>query len=199
MSTSKQGRDKFQARAVPCMFLGYPCGKKAYKVMALDSYKFYTSRDVVFHENIFPFSVQTPKTMFPQPPTPTSFELPPFEPQSSSHVDITEDEHTLHNNLSPQTQHLENNVPSASPPQTRKSDRIPKTPQYLKDYICSASTELYCFFTLTNLNFQPPTLPVHCLTTANQTHLANLDFTEPQTFEKAPAHPGWLAAMEAEL
>ena len=57
MSTYKQGKDKFQARAVPCLFLGYPCGKKAYRVMTLDTHKFHTSRDIVFDENIFPFSV----------------------------------------------------------------------------------------------------------------------------------------------
>jgi len=33
MSTLKHGRDKFQARVIPCVFLGYSYGKKAYKVM----------------------------------------------------------------------------------------------------------------------------------------------------------------------
>ena len=42
MSTPKQGRDKFQARAVPCLFLGYSYGKKAHKVMTLDTQKFHT-------------------------------------------------------------------------------------------------------------------------------------------------------------
>jgi len=99
MSTCKQGRDKFQARAAPCVFLGCPSGKKAYRVMTLDTQKFYTSRDVVFHENIFPLSIQTPTgptPLFPQTPTPTS-----FEPQSPSHTDITEDEQVLSNNPSP--------------------------------------------------------------------------------------------------
>ena len=34
-STQKFGRDKFQARVVPCVFLGYPFGQKAYKVLNL--------------------------------------------------------------------------------------------------------------------------------------------------------------------
>ena len=36
MSTTKQGRDKFQPGAIPCVFLRYPYGKKASKVMDLE-------------------------------------------------------------------------------------------------------------------------------------------------------------------
>ena len=69
MSTCKHGRDKFQPSAIPCVFLGYPNGKKAYKVMTLDTHKFYFSRDVIFHEDIFPFStVKSDHSMFPPPP-----------------------------------------------------------------------------------------------------------------------------------
>lgn len=56
MSTTKQGRDKHQSRAIPCVFLGYPHGKKGYRVMSIADRKFFVSRDVVFHENIFPFA-----------------------------------------------------------------------------------------------------------------------------------------------
>ena len=59
MSTLKQGRDKFQTRAKPCVFMGYSFGKKAYKVMDLETHKFQISRDVVFREEIFPFAVFT--------------------------------------------------------------------------------------------------------------------------------------------
>jgi len=124
----------------------------------------------------------------------------PSEFPSSSSPDTNEDEHnTLHHNLSPQLQHPEDTAPNTSSPQLKKSDRIPKTPQYLQDYKCSASTDPYYFPTLTSLSLQPPTFPVHYLTTASQNFLANLDFTEPQTYEEATAHPGWQAAMEAEL
>jgi len=37
------------------------------------------------------------------------------------------------------------------------------------------------------------------LNTASQHLLVNLDFTEPQSFEQAVCHPGWQAAMQAEL
>ena len=56
VATYKQGRDKFQPRARTCVFLGYPLGQKGYKVMDLETHKVYVSRDVVFHEHIFPFA-----------------------------------------------------------------------------------------------------------------------------------------------
>ena len=59
VSALKQGRDKLQPRAKACVFLGYAFGKKAYIVMDLETHKFFESRDVVFHENIFPFDKQT--------------------------------------------------------------------------------------------------------------------------------------------
>ena len=65
VSTSKQGKDKFMGRVVPCVFLGYPYGKKAYKVMTFDTHKLHSSRDIVFHEAIFPFSSSAPTSLSP--------------------------------------------------------------------------------------------------------------------------------------
>lgn len=43
-STSTKGRTKFQPRAKPCVFLGYPAGYKGYKLLDLESHSF------IFHE-----------------------------------------------------------------------------------------------------------------------------------------------------
>ncbi|OMO87828.1 Integrase, catalytic core [Corchorus capsularis] len=51
---SKRG-DKFSERGKPCAFVGYPNGQKGYRVYDLKERKFYTSRDVTFFENIYPF------------------------------------------------------------------------------------------------------------------------------------------------
>ena len=48
--------DKFQPRGVPCVFLGYPATQKGYKLLNLLTDQTFVSRDVVFHEHIFPFS-----------------------------------------------------------------------------------------------------------------------------------------------
>ena len=59
MTTPKHGRDKFQDREKACVFMGYPFGKKGYRVMEIATSKFHESRDVTFHENIFPFAHAT--------------------------------------------------------------------------------------------------------------------------------------------
>ena len=46
-------------------FSWLPYGKKAYKVMTLDTQKFYSSRDIVFYEEVFPFSTSVPSPLFP--------------------------------------------------------------------------------------------------------------------------------------
>nr|GFC45020.1 retrovirus-related Pol polyprotein from transposon TNT 1-94 [Tanacetum cinerariifolium] len=47
--------DKFDERGKPGVFLGYPPGTKGYKVFDLKTKRIVLSRDVNFHEEIFPF------------------------------------------------------------------------------------------------------------------------------------------------
>jgi len=52
------------------VFLGYPFGQKAYKVLNLETHQVFTSRDVIFHEKVLPhhhISVTNGLPMFPNP------------------------------------------------------------------------------------------------------------------------------------
>jgi len=50
-----RGGDKFNSRSRRCVFVGYPFGQKGWKLFDLDKEIFFVSRDVRFHEDVFPF------------------------------------------------------------------------------------------------------------------------------------------------
>ncbi|KAG5547669.1 hypothetical protein RHGRI_013386 [Rhododendron griersonianum] len=62
---------KFAPCARRCVFLGYPTCQKGYKLLDLDSHKFLVSRDVCFHEHIFPYKGTSPDFHPVPAPAPT--------------------------------------------------------------------------------------------------------------------------------
>lgn len=54
-STLPKTRHKFSLRAQLCVFFGYLPSYKGYKLLNIETNNVFISRDVVFHESIFPF------------------------------------------------------------------------------------------------------------------------------------------------
>ena len=139
-STIVHTKNKFSPRARKCVFLGYLCTVKGYKLYDLDTHVVFVSRDVVFHESVFPFVPSSNSSInLNSLPLPCASPVPPlhdeaflFQPATSafSPHSITQVHHNIDNDLL-------DDVPEApldpivNPIPIRKSTRSIKRPSYL--------------------------------------------------------------------
>lgn len=114
-STSPKQRHKFQERARACVFLGYPSGYKGYKLLDLESNIVLISRNVVFHETLFPYMQPSLPTGYAEFIPRISISTEPVEPASCSMPPVITREVSVH------------------------TKRVSKPPRHLQDYHCSSA------------------------------------------------------------
>lgn len=116
-STILKDRNKFSPRAQSCVFLGYPSGYKGYKVLDLITNSVSITRNVVFHENVFPFASNqnTETDLFSHTILPASVPyIPEFEHSNNSDLSHS-------SSLAP----VSNDIPSSSSDISSSSSHLP--------------------------------------------------------------------------
>lgn len=189
---------KFDPRAKICVFVGYPTGVKRYKLYDIQNKNFFFSRDVVFHEDVFPFkslpSSQQPLDPFSQVvlPIPTADLIP--SPSISLPPSSTTSPADFHSPSPPS--HNSQNLT------LRRSTRLTKPPSYLKDFHCHflnhhsnpSFTNSHHPYPLSNhLQYNSLSLPYkHFIMSISSN-------SEPRSYHQAIHHQHWKDAMTAEL
>ncbi|CAL1397253.1 unnamed protein product [Linum trigynum] len=160
-STITSHRTKFDPRARKGVFIGFTPGIKGYRIYYLTTHDIFTSRDVIFHEQHFPFqsspssSITDHNSPFLNSSNPAHFDdlspsphpvptLTPNPQPSQSQTDSDSDSDTTPPNPSPSPQpspaHSSQSppIPLPAPTQpTRKSTHVIKPPSKLQSYHCN--------------------------------------------------------------
>ncbi|WVZ10804.1 hypothetical protein V8G54_015334 [Vigna mungo] len=196
-NTITSQRKKFDDRAIPGIFLGFKEHTKGYLFLNLKNHKIEISRNVVFHENTFPYH-NTPKTdnslSLPIPhhytnnydellPSGHADQLPSVFPHTG-----TRNNDTIHNTSTDVVQ--TNDTASNTSTSTRKSSRTCRIPAYLKDF----QTNGVIRYPITNyINYN------RLSHTFKHTILSISSNAEPTCYSIASKQPQWVTPMHAEL
>ena len=161
---------KFSPYAVPAVFLGYPPGYKGYKLFDLSTNAIFISRDVIFHEHIFPFTSTSHSTsIFSDRVLPSHS---PLDPSLISAPPL-----------------FQSSFPSfdASTSISSRSHRVIKQLFYLKDF--------HCYYVSTFHSYIPHPLSSQAYEKLSLAHRAFVcsisSHVEPTTYSQAALSPDW--------
>ncbi|KAL0410620.1 UNVERIFIED_CONTAM: hypothetical protein Slati_3651700 [Sesamum latifolium] len=176
-----------------CVFIGYSSGQKAFKLYDLNNHSVIIYKDVIFHEQNFPFSTYTLPDLTATPLPLVSLTDDPIilsnpSPQLTSIPEQSHPPHSTSTNpnfpssfseQSPSPPHiLSSSLPSPTFP-IRRSTRQSQKPPWMSDFVCNHSSS----FTNAHMSFVG--------------HLSVLQ--EPSTFSQVQQHAEWREAMKHEL
>ncbi|KAL2933741.1 Retrovirus-related Pol polyprotein from transposon TNT 1-94, partial [Bienertia sinuspersici] len=196
--------DKFAPRGIPCVMLGYPQGKKGYRLLNLLNHNTFTSRDVKFYEHIFPYHSEG-KQQYSEPvpiSMPTLHDLGPENEHSEDEEDCN-----IYDEQTPlDTPHSEPETHKTTPQSTGKSrvlelvvsqrpTRTHKTPSWLSEYVHTAGPKM---------GHEQPKHAANVVITQMQPKFTAFinsieKESEPVLFKDAAKHEHWRQAMNEEL
>jgi hypothetical protein len=181
---------KFSLRSKPCVFLGYSTLHKGYKCYHSATSRIYISRDVIFHEEVFPFS-NTPPSANPAPPSsiPPSVSLPLPIPHSMAISNPPTDIIPILSSSPDRASPFSPSVSSFSPP-TELVVAADQQPTRIHPMRTRSQNSVSTINKLTDGTVRYP-LP--------RTLLSEATITEPTCFTNAAKISEWRTAMHTEF
>ena len=199
------------------MFIGYPFNE-GYKVFDLHTLSIFISRDVMFHESIFPFHTSV---LAPSSSTNSSIPLPcssplPFDdlPQPVSSHSISPSNHytslentiiQVHHELDDEFLHdvpIEPCELLVDPIPFRQSSRVQRKPSYLRAYRCNMvtytpTTTILQLGTSHPLSFH---LSYHSLSSSYKSFCCSTSsIVEPSHYYQEVSNPKWQEVLGAKI
>lgn len=210
--------DKFEERGKSGVFLGYPPGTKGYKILDLKTRKIVVSRDVHFHEEIFPFkTMQNYDEIFEEPQIHHDCSCEPI-PNESLNEQSAQPEAEPNSEMGPEMAPVEDetetqpndevthNVDVVEPQTNARPARTKTQPSKLKDFVVQVPPSVQHPTSTSNQVASTVSYPISNFVSYKNfstNHMAFLTAItqndEPKSFKQASQDARWREAMQKEI